>query len=87
MFQLVELVLASPFGAYLFNGVQNALYAIIVVADCDECGFNDLGKLLFGGVALAIIAGIVISVLIHRAKEKGPVSTGFVSIRSANDDK
>ncbi len=87
MFQLLELILASPIGAFIFAGLQDALYAVIVVSDCDECGFNDLGKLLFGGVILAILVGVVVSVLLRRAKETEAGSSGFVSIRSSVDDK
>ena len=81
MFELVELILSSPIGTFIFAGLQDALYAMIVAADCDECGFNDLGNLLFGGVLAAIIAGVVISVLLRRMKEKTPRSSGLVSIR------
>jgi hypothetical protein len=86
MFQLFELILASPIGAFIFAGLQDALYSIIIVTDCDECGFNDLGKLLLGGVFAAIIVGIAISVLVRRMKEKHPHSSGFVSIHSREDD-
>ena len=86
MFQLFELILSSPIGAFIFAGLQDALYAVIIAADCDECGFNDLGKLLFGGVLAAMLFGVVISVLIRRLKEKSPASSGFVSIRSSVDD-
>jgi len=78
MFQLFELILASQIGAFIFAGLQNALYAVIVAADCDECGFNDLGKLLFGGVVAAILVGVTISLLLRRRKEKP--SSAFVSI-------
>jgi hypothetical protein len=80
MFQLFELILASPIGALIFSGVQDALYAVIVVADCDECGFNDLGKLLLGGVVAAILVGVAISVLLRRMKEETSHSSSFVSI-------
>jgi hypothetical protein len=84
MFQLVELILASPIGAFVFARLQDALYAILVLSDCDDCWFNDLGKLLFGGVALAILVGVIISLLVRRMKEKAPASSGFVSIRSSD---
>jgi hypothetical protein len=80
MFQLFELILASPIGAFIFAGLQDALYAAIVVSDCDKCGFNDLGKLLFGGVIVAILVGVVISVLRRHLKAKQPHSSGFISI-------
>lgn len=86
MFELFELILASPIGAYIFAGFQDTLYAVIIATDCDDCGFNDLGKLLFGGVIAAILAGVVISILLRRLKEKASASTDFVSIMS-NDRK
>jgi len=82
MFELFELILTSPIGAYIFAGFQDTLYAVIIATDCDDCGFNDLGKLLFGGVIAAIVVGVVISVMLRRLKEKSPASTGFVSIMS-----
>jgi hypothetical protein len=82
MFELFQLVLSSPLGAYVVAGVQDALYAVIVAADCEECGFNDLGRLLFAGVFAAIIAGVAISVLLRRMKDNTPGASGFVSIRS-----
>ena len=82
MFQLFELILASPMGAFIFAGLQNTLYAVILAAGCDDCGFNDLGKLLFGGVMAAILAGVVIAALLRRMKERAPASSRFVSIMS-----
>jgi len=86
MFQLFDLIVASPLGVFIFASLQDALYAVIVVSDCDECGFNDLGKLLLGGVFGAIVVGIAISVLLRRLKEKQPHSSGFVSIHSRDSD-
>jgi hypothetical protein len=82
MFLLFELILSSPIGAYIFAGFQDTLYAVIIATDCDDCGFNDLGKLLFGGVIAAILVGVVISILLRRLKEKSAASTEFVSIMS-----
>jgi hypothetical protein len=84
MFELVFMILASPFGAIIVGAVQDSLYAVIVLSDCEECGFNDLGKLLFGGVLLAVMVGIGVSVMLRRAKEKHNASSGFVSIRSSD---
>jgi hypothetical protein len=84
MFELFELILSSPIGVFIFASLQNALYAVIVASDCEECGFNDLGTLLFGGVFAAIITGIAISILLRRMKEKAPGASDFVSIRSSD---
>jgi len=82
MFELLDLILNSPIGSAILTGFQDSLYALIVLSDCDECGFNDLGKLLFGGVIAAILVGVVISILLRRLKDKTSASTEFVSIMS-----
>ena len=82
MFQLFELIISSPIGAFFLACVQDTIYAALIISDCDECGFNDLGKMLFGGVVLAILVGIVLSVFLHRLKETGTGASEFVSIRS-----
>ena len=84
MFELVLMILASPVGAAILAGFQDSLYALVVLSDCDECGFNDLGKLLFGGLILAVLVGIAVSLLLRRAKEKDSASSGFVSIRRSD---
>ena len=84
MFELVVMILASPVGAAIVGAFQDSLYALIVLSDCDECGFNDLGKLLFGGMVLAVLVGIAVSLLLRRAKEKGSAAAEFVSIRASD---
>jgi hypothetical protein len=84
MFELVVMILASPVGAAIVGAFQDSLYALILLSDCDECGFNDLGKLLFGGVILAVLVGIAVSLLLRRAKERDAGSSGFVSIRASD---
>ncbi len=63
------------------------IYAAIAVSDCDECGFNDLGKLLFGGLALAVIVGVAASLWFRRMKDKTASDSEFVSIRSSSRDE
>ncbi len=82
MFQLFEF-LASQFSAAILTMLQDTIYAAMALTDCDECGFNDLGKLLLGGLILALIVGILISVLRWRLDHKTN-STEFVSIRAGN---
>ena len=84
MFELVVMILASPVGAAIVGAFQDSLYALIVLSDCDECGFNDLAKLLFGGLILAVLVGIAVSLLLRRAKERDAGSSGFVSIRESD---
>ena len=83
MFQLFDLIMTSPIGVFLFAKAQDAIYAALVISDCDECGFNDLGKLLFGGLALALLVGVGASVLYWKKKDKQGNQTDFVSIRAA----
>jgi hypothetical protein len=82
MFQLLDLIISSPIGAFVLACVQDTIYAALIISDCDDCGFNDLGKLLFGGLVLAILVGIVVSVFLRRMKERGIGSLEFISIRS-----
>jgi hypothetical protein len=82
MFQLFDLIMTSPLGVFLVSAIENVIYAALVVSDCDECGFDDLGKLLIGGVILAVAVGIGLSVLIRKMKEKDPATSDFVSIRA-----
>jgi hypothetical protein len=87
MFELFQLVLSSPLGAYVVAGVQDALYALIVAAGCEECGVNDLGRLLFAGVLAAIIAGVAISILLRRMKDNTLGASGLVSIRPSDPNQ
>jgi hypothetical protein len=87
MFQLFDLLMTSPIGALLFAKVQDVIYAVFVISDCDECGFNDLGKLLFGGLAAALLVGVGVSVLYWKKKGKQADDSGFVSIRAGRSQK
>jgi len=78
---ILDLFITSAFGVFLVNAFQNAAYAALLAGDCDDCGFNDLGKLLFGGLVLALLVGVAASLLWRRQKENDSKSD-FVSIRS-----
>jgi hypothetical protein len=82
MFQLFDLIMTSPIGAFFAGAAQDVIYAALVFSDCDECGFNDLGKLLFGGLALAVLVGIAVSIFVWKRKQKQPENSEFSSIRS-----
>jgi len=82
MFQLFELILSSPIGGFIASMARDTIYAAMIVAECEECAFDDLGKLLFGGFAVALVVGIGGSLLWRRRREKDSRSSGFVSIRS-----
>jgi hypothetical protein len=80
MFQLFDLILAT-FGGMIFGVLRDTIYVAMIISDCDECGFNDLGKLLFGGLILALLVGVGGSLLWRRMKEKHSSESEFVSIR------
>jgi len=86
MFQLFDLIMTSPLGAFFAAAAQDMIYAALLISDCDECGFNDLGKLLFGGLALALVVGFTISVLVWKRKEKQSPPEAIFSIRSRPGD-
>jgi Na+-translocating ferredoxin:NAD+ oxidoreductase RnfD subunit len=81
MIPLLGLVLVSPISVVLISSAPNFFRAAFIVSDCDECGFNDLGKLLFGGLAAAILLGIAVSVIVRKRKDSHPRSSEFVSLR------
>jgi Na+-translocating ferredoxin:NAD+ oxidoreductase RnfD subunit len=84
MIHLLGLVLVSPMCAVLISSTLNLSCAAFIVSDCDECGFNDLGKLLFGGLAAAILVGIAISVIVRKRKDSRAQTSEFVSIRETD---
>ena len=86
MFQLFDLIMTSPVGVFLFGKAQDFIYAALVVSDCDECGFNDLGKLLFGGLALALLVGVGVSVLFWKMKGREPNRMSVVSIHANQNE-
>jgi hypothetical protein len=87
MFQLFDLIMTSPVGVYLVAKAQEFIYAALVLSDCDECGFNDLGKLLFGGLALALLVGVGISVLFWKMKGRETGEMSVVSIHAPRNEK
>ena len=86
MFQLFDLFMTSAVGVFILNAFQSAAYAALLAGDCDECGFNDLGKLLFGGLALALLVGIMVSLWYRRKREHDSAAAQFVSIRSTKGE-
>lgn len=87
MFQLFDLIITSPIGVLLINAIENVIYAALILSDCEECAFNDLGKLLFGGVILAVAVGISVSLLYRRIRDKETASQQFVSIRATKREE
>jgi len=86
MLQLFELIAGSPLGAFFVSLVRDTYYAAMILSDCEECGFNDLGKLLFGGLILAVLVGVGLS-LYWRQRKENKSDSEFVSIRSIDSKK
>lgn len=86
MFQLFDLIVTSPIGVFLVNMFERVAYAALLAGDCEECSFTDLGKLLFGGLALALLVGVTLSLLYRKRRENDSASGQFVSIRSTNGE-
>ena len=47
--------------------------------------FNDLGKLLLGGVAAAIVVAVALTLVRFKLQDKKPPSSNFISINSQTD--
>jgi hypothetical protein len=65
-----------------------ALYFVLDLLDYQETTnstFDDLGKLLLGGVAAALIAAVGFTIIRLRIRDKRPPSTNFISISSPQD--
>jgi len=77
MFQLIDPAITASIGVLM----------TMLVSDCDECGFHDLGKLLFGGLAAAILVGIAVSVIVRKRKESHAQTSEFVSIRETDQKR
>jgi UDP-N-acetylmuramyl pentapeptide phosphotransferase/UDP-N-acetylglucosamine-1-phosphate transferase len=52
----------------------------------DTAAFDDLGKLLLGGVAAAIVCAVAFTFVRFRLRDKKPPTSSFISISSAKDD-
>ena len=62
------------------------LFAVIFLQDANT-DFQDLGKLLFGGVALAIVVAVGFTIVRFRLRDKKPERSNFISIgNQTNDD-
>jgi hypothetical protein len=53
----------------------------------DTAAFDDLGKLLLGGVAAAIVCAVAFTLVRFRLRDKKPPTSSFISISSAREDE
>ena len=64
---------------------QYTLFSMALSADYG--GFDDLGLLLFGGLALAICIAVLFSVIRLRMQDKKETSSDYLSISASRKDK
>jgi hypothetical protein len=64
----------------------DALAVINLLQDHTTGAFDDLGKLLLGGVAAAIVCAVAFTFVRFRLRDKKPPTSSFISISSASDD-
>ncbi len=65
----------------LFVLCVNSL-ALISLLQEETGAFNDLGKLLLGGVAAAIVVAVAFTFVRFRLRDKKPPTSNFISISS-----
>jgi len=74
------MLLLTPLAAAAFMALENALCFVIVVSDCDDCGFDSLGLLLLGGLVLAVGVGVVFTLIRLRLRDNKTKAPAFLSI-------
>ena len=65
----------------VFSLYLNSL-ALINVLQENTSSFDDLGKLLLGGVAAAIVIAVAFTFVRFRLRDKKPQTSNFISINS-----
>ena len=58
------------------------LFALINLIQEEAGTFDDLGKLLLGGVAAAIVVAVAFTLIRFRLRDKKPQTSNFISISS-----
>lgn len=74
------MLLLTPFAAAAFNALANLFLFAILQSDCEDCGFENLGFVLFGGVFVAITIGVLFTLIRLRWRDKKTESPAFISI-------
>jgi len=61
--------------------------ALITLLQETETHFNDLGKLLLGGVAAAIVFAVAFTFVRLRLRDKKPPTSSFISISASEKNQ
>ena len=64
-----------------------AYTCIFLITQEVQTDFNDLGKLMLGGVAAALVFALAFTFVRLRLREKNPQSSNFISINASTNDK
>jgi hypothetical protein len=59
--------------------------ALLLFLQNEATDFNDLGKLLLGGVAAAIVCAVAFTLVRLRIRDKRPATSNFISIGPTDD--
>ena len=60
-------------------------FALFTLLQEPQGQFDDLGKLLLGGVAAAIVVAVVFSFFRLKFREKNPPKSDFITISATNE--
>ena len=71
--------------AILLLRLLDLLALALISLDCDECGFDDLGGYLFGGIIAAVLAGLAFAYVRMRAQNRNDAASEFISISSPKE--
>jgi hypothetical protein len=69
----------------IFPLCLNALVLITLLQE-NTTNFDDLGKLLLGGVVAAIVVAVGFTVVRFKLRDKKPQTSGFISISSEKNE-
>jgi len=64
-----------------------AAFALITLLQETDTHFNDLGKLLLGGVAAAIVFAVALTFVRLRLRDKKPPTSNFISISASEKNQ
>jgi len=68
----------------MFLTLSSVLLVVLFFQE-ETTNFNDLGKLLLGGVAAAIVCAVAFTLVRLKLRDKRPETSNFISIGPTND--
>jgi hypothetical protein len=71
----------------LYNVAEQMLLTILSIDDCQDCGFDDLGRLLVGGLAAAVVVAIAVAAIKLRSNDKKSSRPEYISITGRDENR